>query len=351
MPDWFKKTWPYIVIIVIAFIFLYLLSPIWTSGWRLLSKVLFPFFLAVIITYLLHPIVNALARRKVPRLMAVLLIYLTFLMSLTVIVINMAPMFMDQLRELNNHLPKLSLKAERYMMQIQQAREMPDPVRLGMEQAFGQLERRIQSAVKHSVSSFGATLNVVFLAMIIPFLAFYMLKDYKLFGRWLLASLPTQWRRPTYRLWVDIDRALGNYVRGQIIVGGVVGLLAYIAYWLLELPYPLLLASIVAAFNIIPYLGPFFGAAPAVLMASTISLRLTLIVIGVNTLIQVLEGNVISPQVVGKSMKMHPLAVMLALLVGGELAGIFGLILAVPAFAVGKVVSKHVYRYWKKANR
>jgi predicted PurR-regulated permease PerM len=187
--------------------------------------------------------------------------------------------------------------------------------------------------------------------MIIPFLSFYMLKDYKLFGRWILAALPTAWRRPTYRLWHDVDEALGNYVRGQVIVGVVVGVLAYVAYWFLKLPYPLLLASIVSLFNIIPYLGPFFGAAPAVLMASTISIRLMLIVIVVNLAIQVLEGNVISPQVVGKSLNMHPLAVMLALLVGGELAGILGLILAVPAFAVLRVISAHGYRFWSKLHR
>jgi predicted PurR-regulated permease PerM len=351
MPKWFRTSWPFVAAFAVGLGLLYLLTPIWHPFWALISKVLYPFFLAVIITYLLHPLVNALAKRRVPRPLAVLLIYLTFLMTFTVIVMNVTPMFMGQLRELNTHLPRLSMQAEHYMTQIQQAREVPDPVRIGMEQAFGQLEQRIQNWVKQSVSSFGATLNVVFLAMIIPFLSFYMLKDYKLFGRWILAALPTAWRRPTYRLWHDVDEALGNYVRGQVIVGVVVGVLAYVAYWFLKLPYPLLLASIVSLFNIIPYLGPFFGAAPAVLMASTISIRLMLIVIVVNLAIQVLEGNVISPQVVGKSLNMHPLAVMLALLVGGELAGILGLILAVPAFAVLRVISAHGYRFWSKLHR
>jgi predicted PurR-regulated permease PerM len=351
MPSWLVRAWPYVAAIIVGLVGLKLIAPFWHSIWGIAGKVLTPFFIAVVITYVLHPVVNVLAKRKVPRTLAVLLIYAGFLMSMAVIIINMAPMFMEQLRELNTQLPKLSTRAENYMIQMQQSREMPDPVRMGMEQAFGQLERRITTWVQHSVSSFGATLNLFFLVMIIPFLAFYMLKDYKIFGRWMLATMPVKWRRPTYRMWVDVDQALGNYVRGQVIVGTVVGVLAYVAYLLLELPYPLLLASIVALFNIIPYLGPFFGAAPAVLMAATISLKLTLIVIAVNTLIQVLEGNVISPQVVGKSLKMHPLAVMLALLVGGELAGVFGLILAVPAFAVLRVIVDHGYRFWQRRKR
>jgi predicted PurR-regulated permease PerM len=348
VPTWFMRVLPYVIFVLLSVVGFQLLVPYLMNGWHWIAKVFTPFFIAIMITYVLHPIVNVLHQRKVPRTLAVLLIYVAFFMSVSVLVINVSPMFMEQLKQLNTHLPKLTLKAERYMIHIQQNNPMPDPIQNGIDQAINQMEHKMQNWVRHSVSSFGATLNLFFVAMIIPFLAFYMLKDYKVFGRWLLATLPKHLRRPTYRLWLDIDKALGNYVRGQVIVGAVVGVLAYIAYWLLKLPYPLLFASLVALFNIIPYLGPFFGAAPAVLMAATISIRLMLIVIIVNTCIQVVEGNIISPQVVGKSLQMHPLAVMIALLVGGELAGVVGLILAVPAYAVIRVCFEHGYRFWQK---
>lgn len=112
------------------------------------------------------------------------------------------------------------------------------------------------------------------------------------------------------------------------------------------MPYALLFACVVAVFNIVPYLGPFLGAAPALVVAATISVKMVLYVVLVNTACQILEGNVISPQVVGRSLKMHPLLIMFALLVGGELAGVVGLILAVPVFAVIKVIVQHVFLYY-----
>ena len=102
----------------------------------------------------------------------------------------------------------------------------------------------------------------------------------------------------------EIDTALGNYVRGQFIVCVIVGVFAYMGYMVIGMPYALLLA-IVAAFNVVPYLGPFLGAAPAVVMASTVSIKMVLMVI-VNAMCQVLESNVISPQVVGRTLHLHP---------------------------------------------
>src|SRR5690606_11755099 len=153
------------------------------------------------------------------------------------------------------------------------------------------------------------------------------------------------------RMLLDIDRALGQYIRGQLIVAVIVGALAYLGYWLIGMPYALLLAGIVSIFNIVPYIGPFFGAAPAILMAATVSWKMVLYVVIVNTIVQILEGNVVSPQVVGRTLHMHPLSIILALLIGGELAGIVGLILAVPCLAVLKVILQHVRQYYLRRKR
>jgi len=162
-----------------------------------------------------------------------------------------------------------------------------------------------------------------------------------------ITFIPKKHRTHIIKLLTDIDSALGNYVRGQFIVCLIVGVLAYLGYWIIGMPYPLLLASVVMVFNIIPYLGPFFGAAPAIIMASTISFKMVLLVAGVNLAVQILEGNVISPQVVGRTLHMHPLLIIFVLLIGGELAGIVGLILAVPFFAVLKVLFQHMWVYYK----
>lgn len=317
------------------------LSPILTGMYRFLKAVLAPFLIAMIISYVLNPVVGLLTRRKVPRTMAVLLIYVTFIASVAVMIMNVTPMFMHQLRELNQHMPEITMKTERWIDGIHQNTVLPESVRTGILKSLAKAESAISAKIADFVDSIGNTINTLFVAFIIPFLAFYMLKDLKLIERSVLTFVPKKHRRQIIRLLIDIDDALGNYVRGQFLVCAVIGVMAYLAYVIIGAPYPILLASVVAVFNIIPYLGPFFGAAPAVVMASTISVKMVIMVVIANTAIQVLEGNVISPQIVGRTLHLHPLLIIFALLVGGQIAGIVGLILAVPALAVLREVIHH----------
>lgn len=352
MERFFQNKWfvglAYGILVMLLLYMLIKISPMLLAVYLFAKAVLAPFIIAMIISYVLNPVVNLLNARKVPRPIAVLLIYAVFIASLTVILMNFIPMFMRQLKELNEHLPELGLKAQFMINSFNRNELLPPSVREGLNEALFKLEASFSEGITSFVNDIGSTINMMFVAFIIPFLVFYMLKDFKLIERTTLTFVPKKHRREMIRLFLDIDDALGNYIRGQFIVCLIVGTLAYIGYWLVGMPYPLLLASIVAVFNIIPYLGPFFGAAPALIMASTISWKMVLLVAAVNLVVQILEGNVISPQVVGRSLHMHPLMIIFALLVGGEFAGVIGLILAVPFFAVMKVIYQHVYVHFKK---
>ena len=123
------------------------------------------------------------------------------------------------------------------------------------------MERKVAESISDFVNNIGSMLNVVFLAFIIPFLVFYILKDYEVMERAVITYVPKAHRKPTIRMFKDIDEALGSYIQGQFLVCVIVGLLAYIGYMVIGVPYSLLLAGIVAITNIIPYLGPFIGAA------------------------------------------------------------------------------------------
>jgi predicted PurR-regulated permease PerM len=334
-----------IILLLVALYLILLIKPIIHYVWILIKGVLAPFFVAMIISYVLNPIVNRLSKRRVPRTAAVLLIYLVFVAAVTVILMNLIPMFLKQVQELNEHLPEMTVKAQGWYEDVNNHKWLPDSVRDGINKALSELEKDIASLIGGMAGGIGTTIDVLFAAFIVPFLVFYMLKDFQMLERTALAVVPKEHRKATVKMLVDIDEALGNYVRGQFIVCMIVGGLAYLGYWLIGMPYSLLLASIVAIFNVIPYLGPFFGAAPAIIMASTVSFKMVLLVAGVNLVVQVLEGNVISPQVVGRKLHMHPLLIILVLLIGGELAGIIGLILAVPTYAVLKVVIDHLLVY------
>ncbi|MBO2943378.1 AI-2E family transporter [Paenibacillus sp. F411] len=340
---WFRLLiWVLLSLIILYFV--WLLRPMLMDVYRFLKAVLAPFLIAMIISYVLNPIVCLLSERKMPRSIAVLLIYAVFLTCLAVIIINMIPMLIRQLEELNEHLPEFTMHAQSLMSSLD-SKILPPGVRTGMNSWLYHMETRVAGSISQFMDNIGTTIGVLFNILVVPFLIFYILKDFEVFQRTAVSYLPRSRRKSIVTMLREIDTALGNYVRGQFIVCLIIGVLAYIGYMLIGMPYALLFASIVALFNIVPYVGPFFGAAPALLMASTISLKLLLLAALVNVVCQMLEGNVISPQVVGKKLHMHPLLIIFALLVGGQLAGMVGLILAVPVFAVMKVLLQHFFAY------
>lgn len=349
MEQWSQNKWfRWMVGVLLALIILYfvwLLRPMLQQIYLFLKAVLAPFAAAVIISYVLNPVVSMLAGRKVPRGAAVLLIYAVFLTTLAVIAVNLVPMLIEQLEELNEHLPEITLRAQGLMHSMDTGL-IPPGIETGMNNWFFELENRLAKGISHFLNNIGTTIGVLFDAFIIPFLVFYILKDFDVFERMVVSLLPRSRRKSIVTMLRDIDEALGNYIRGQFIVGVMIGILAYIGYALIGIPYALLFACFVAVFDIVPYLGPFLGAAPALVMASTVSLKMMLLVVVVNTLCQMLEGNVISPQVVGRTLHLHPLLIIFALLVGGEIGGVVGLILAVPVFAAGKVVLQHLITYY-----
>lgn len=336
------------LLIVVIIYFLFQIRPILQLITDFLGTIFIPFFFAMVVSYLLNPIVNVLAVRMVPRAIAVLLIYLVFVFCVVILIMNMVPLIEHQLNEIIEHFPEWNFQVQRMVQEYNDhGREwLPVSVQRGIEESLRELENSLGSVLTRFMSGIGTTINQMFLAFVVPFLAFYMMKDVHEIENRVLRWLPRNRRSEMIRLFRNIDQALGNYIRGQFLVCMVVGILAYIGYLFIGMPYALLLASFVSLFNIIPYLGPFLGAIPALLVALAFSPSMILGVIIVNLIIQMLEGNVISPQIVGRSLHLHPIMIIFALLVGDEIGGLIGLILAVPVFAVGKVIVEHVFEHY-----
>jgi predicted PurR-regulated permease PerM len=336
--------WSLLILVFLGILYMLVqIEPMIKGIFLFLKAVLGPFFVAIIISYLLNPIVNILSNRAVPRSVAVLLIYTLFITCIVIVILNLVPLLNAQLEEIIEHFPQWNQQVQSWIEQYNHNKDaLPESVQAGVEKTLNRIEADITDGVGNLMGSLGSTINHLFLALIVPFLAFYMLKDVHSIESTLIKWLPLKRRKEALRLIKDIDSALGNYIRGQLLVCAAVGMFAYIGYLIIGLPYALLLAALVAVFNVIPYLGPFFGAIPAILVGLTVSKELVFGVVIVNLIVQVLEGNVLSPQIVGRTLHLHPLMIIFALLVGGEIGGIIGLILAVPFFAVLKVIFDHI---------
>jgi predicted PurR-regulated permease PerM len=186
-------------------------------------------------------------------------------------------------------------------------------------------------------------LSTVTLYILSPVIAIYFLADWKILEQGFLRVIPQRWRMEWRRLWQDINHVIRQFVRGNIIVAVIVGVLIGVGVKLVGMEYALLIGLICGVSDLIPYFGPVIGAVPSVLLALIKSPGMALKVILIILIVQQLEGNVISPKLMGESVGLHPLWVVFALLASGEIAGFWGMFLAVPLAAVIRVVLKHIY--------
>lgn len=311
--------------------------------WLVIKALLIPFLAAMVLTYVLEPVVELLVKRKVPRGVAVLVIYFTFIVVAAIAIINCIPLVSKQLTQLSAHVPVLVREADKWIDELSRQKQyLPEAVRKGIEAALATAEQNITSLATGAFTMLSGTLNFLFILVTVPFLVYYMLKDMRVIGRGMVRLAPVKHRDEMHRILNGIDETLGKYVRGQLLVMSVVGVLTWAGLLVIHMPYALLLAMFLATADIIPYLGPFIGAAPAILLASPLGVPMVLKVFMVNVIVQQLEGNLISPQIMGHSLNLHPMAIVAALLIGGEVGGILGLIVAVPMLAVLKAIWREV---------
>jgi predicted PurR-regulated permease PerM len=321
------------------------MKEVWLPVVDLFVTALIPFFIAAFITYLLHPLVEYIHEKGIPRWAAILLIYFLFFGGIGYGLYKGIPLFIQQLKDLSESLPALIETYRNWTKQIHnQTSAWPMEIHTRIEAMLIQLEQIAANALTMVINGVKGLVNSAMLFLLIPFIVFYMLKDIDQLKKAVWYITPKRWREPGIAFLKDVDESLGNYIRGQLFVGLVIGSVAAFLLWIVGMDYPLLLGFIIGATNIIPYFGPFIGAIPAVILAVTVSQKMVLIVAVIIFLLQFLEGNILSPLIVGKSLHMHPLVIMFALFFGGEIAGVLGLIIAVPLLAVLKVALLH----WKE---
>jgi len=314
-----------------------------------LKSIFLPFIIALVIAYLLNPLVTKLnGNNRIPRSIAVLLIYIIFFGSITIIMINAMPKLTTEVKELIEYFPNMFEKFNNWLVDIRNNRsnQLPSAFQDSINLAINNIETKITKGFSEITLYIGNTINILITIVLVPFITFYLLVDYQVLEKTIITFVPKKERKKFIRIARDIDEALGNYIRGQLIVCLIIGILAYIGYLIIKLPYALVFAVIVAITNVIPYLGAYIGATPAILVGLSISWHMGASVFIVNMIIQLIEGNVISPQIVGKKLHMHPLFIIIALMIGGKLAGIIGLILAVPIFAILRVIIQHLSTYY-----
>lgn len=203
----------------------------------------------------------------------------------------------------------------------------------------------------HGVSSVVGTVTSVVIAIItFPFVLFYLLKDGHQMPAYIAKFLPAKARRSFLETLKEISTQISNYIRGQIAVAFAVMIMFAIGYTIIGLPYGWLIAIVAGILNIIPFLGSFLAMVPAIVVGIFVSPIMLISVLIVFMIEQTLEGRLISPKLLGSSMKIHPVTVLIVLLSAGNVFGILGVVFGVPGYAILKVLIYRFYSWWESTS-
>lgn len=300
----------------------------------LIRDILLQFFVSLLIMTILNPFVSRLAEYKIPRSVSILLVYLLVLILVSISVAGVVPPLIDQSTTLVNRIPYLVEQVGAFG--VFGERLLNEVISL-----VGSLPA---SAAKFSVSVFS---NVINLAAVLVFTFYLLLSRDKLESN-MGVYFSKQRQESIERILDLLEEKLGGWLRGQVALMALVGVATYIGLLILNIPFALPLAILAGLLEIIPYLGPFASAVPAVLIGLGISPVIGLAVVALYFLIQQLENYIFVPKVMERSVGVSPIVTLLALAIGFRLAGITGVVISVPVVVVLQVLVDEFMLNYKK---
>jgi predicted PurR-regulated permease PerM len=334
------------------------------------GSLLAPFLLAVALAYVLDPLVDRFSGGRISRTLGIVLLTLPALGILAVVfllvvpaairelgeVVQQAPVFLQRLVEWLSSLRQRALRwdvpllDEDELLQRLQSIDANAVVTF-LQERMAALGARVWSGVLGLGRGIGTVFTVLGYVALTPVLTFYLLRDWNRLTRGAAGLLPENRRAGIVAFAVECDRMISRYLRGQLTVAIAMGLITALGLWVARFPYAGMLGLIVGIFSVVPYLGLVLSLIPAIFIALVsgsvlISLLKVAVVYG---LTQLLEASVISPRIVGESVGLHPVLVLLALALGGFFFGFVGLLLGVPAVAIGKLLVERALARYKSS--
>lgn len=296
----------------------------------LLRDVILIVAISMILASALNPWVNSLQQRKVPRIVATLFIYLLFFGSFVAILLLLIPPIASQIAQITQHFPEYY---NRVINDFQRFRDfsLQQSLLNNLNNIFNSLQANMAQTTAGVFSALAGVFGGFFSFLGVVVITFYMLLEENAVKKFLRSVTPTKYQPYVFQLVNRSQDRLRLWLRGQLILCLIIGTLAFVGLWVMGVDYALVLALWAGLTEFIPYLGPFLGGIPAVFIALTTGGFLQALGVVIwYIVIQQLENNLIVPKVMQKAVGLNPLVVIIVMLTGAKLAGVVGLLLAVP---------------------
>lgn len=313
-----------------------------------IKNVLVSFLLAFVIYYMLAPAVDFLERRGLSRVWATTLPFLILTLMMTVVIRIFFPVLGDQIESLKVNFPKYLESTTTFLnsMESRASHFISEIYPYDLKGTMGpQAMEMAQAALKNLPNYLSQSLAISLLS---PFLAFFMLLDGRDFVRKIMSLVPNHFFELVLNLNWQINRQLGGFIRARLIQSLLVGFTIWIGLLILDFPYSLFLAIFAGILNVIPYLGPFIGIVPALIISfsnggSGDGNFIWLLLIYSSA--QILDIVLITPFIVAKIVDLHPVTVVIVIIAGAQMMGILGMIISIPLFCTLKVSTQSIYKH------
>ena len=309
--------------------------------------VYWPVVISLILTFILMPIRDGVIKglwrltgRHVPIDLAILISFVILIVIVTVITNIIVKPLVIQVNLLAANFNDLVSQTAALVTQLENEQTqfyIPDQVKKIVNDAFVKIGNYGIEGITNLIQSVFAIAGTVVEFFVVPIITFYFMKDGGHMVKIFVDIFPG--------LFQEIQHVLSRYIRGQILMSCIIATLTFLGMWAMGVPYPMVIGLLAAITEWIPIVGPIVGAVPAILLSATVSLSLPLKVIIFYIVIQQIDSHLIMPQVMGAVISLHPVVIVIALLIGGTLFGVAGMILTVPVTAVLQILCKHLWFY------
>lgn len=308
--------------------------PEFTTVLSFIFAILTPFFLALILYYLMRPIVRY-CKTRAPPIFGIFLAYVVLFAFFGLIVLFLYPKIQEEI---------LGLEKLHKMIQDKNSPfRLPEEMKILLPKIYDNLNNFFMGSILAFLSSLATFLFSLFIAL---FIVFYFLKDDNEIYANFMQDIPADYKDYVKKMLEKADEALQDFVNGRVIVSAIISALLLFAFILIGLDYAFLLAAIAFVFYIIPTIGCFLAMVLPLIVGFSMSLTMGIEVLVIMTLANVLEGFLVTPQVIGKELFIHPVTMILIILVAGSLFGVLGLLLSTPAYILLKIFVVDTYRFF-----
>lgn len=308
------------------------------------KAIFFPLLLGGVLFYITVPIQKFLEKRKMPRWGSILSILACLALVVWVFISIIGPPVGAQITKLVDNAPKIASDINALKdTALEQKEDLPPRVIESIDSATDSIQSIAVGFGKWIVHFIQTLFQTMFLLILVPFFFIFMIKDHEKFAPFIYNFFSGERRKWVKKTLQDIDAVLSAYIQGQLLISTILALLIYIGYTILGLEYALLLAIFALFMNLIPFIGPWIAVVPAIIIAFVQDPKLVIGVAIVTLIAQQTDSNLITPNIMGKTLEIHPLTVITIILAAGNIAGFLGILLAIPVYAVSKAIVKNIY--------